>query len=286
MAKSTTPQLLLCFRSIIKNDYGQILLVKRTKDRKYNPNKWELPGGKLEGTGDISVFIEQTLEKETNLVVKNTSSTYYYQSHLVTDPGKYYGFTYIEISSEAKFVGGSIKIGPDHSDYAWVSKDQIFSYDLSLPSKKSLTQYFSESSTKIQILISAKALIKNSQGKYLVLKRFSADTTEPSKWDIPGGKLDSFEVLSESLKREVFEETSLVVKITKPTLYLHSHVLNKGKYQGFSFIEIISEAEVTAGKIKLSLEHDSYRWISPTELLELDLSTHLRLPLTEIFLSI
>ncbi|MDP1552221.1 MAG: NUDIX domain-containing protein, partial [Methanobacteriaceae archaeon] len=37
----------LAVRAIISDDKGKILIIKRSTDSKTNPDKWELPGGKV-----------------------------------------------------------------------------------------------------------------------------------------------------------------------------------------------------------------------------------------------
>lgn len=284
------PKYLIVFRSII-NDHDKILLLKRANNRDYNPGKWELPGGKLGTSEDVSATVESVIERETSLIVKPTARRYYYHSRYVSERGKYYGYSYIEITGEADYVAGDVKIGGDHQDFAWVDFKDIFKFDLSLESKKALTLYVSElrdatainEPGKIPVVLSARALIKNKKGEYLIVKRTDRESF-PGKWELPGGKLSSFENLNELLKREVFEETGLVVRVTEQNAYINSHVVNEGKYRGFTFINIVSFAEAIAGNVKLSEENTRYKWVKQGELLNQDLADYVKLPLTEIFL--
>lgn len=58
---------LIIARSVITNDTGQVLLLKRKKDKSYNPNKWELPGGKLPyGCNIKDGLIDCTLQRIIN----------------------------------------------------------------------------------------------------------------------------------------------------------------------------------------------------------------------------
>ena len=38
----------LTMRSVVKNEEGKILVLRRHPNSKTNPHKWELPGGKIE----------------------------------------------------------------------------------------------------------------------------------------------------------------------------------------------------------------------------------------------
>lgn len=284
MARNNTPQYLIVYRCIIRDEDGNILLLKRSKDRHYNPNKWELPGGKSNPEDEANFSLEKIIERETNLIVVTINKAYYYSTRMISEKGKYQGFNYIEVTGEAKYIGGDIKIGGDHTQYNWVRPSDIFNFDLSLESKKSITQFLANLSTqsKTPVLLSAKVIVKD-RGKILFIKRAPTDSFG-NKWELPGGKLDYFEVINELVKREVFEETGLVTRVDKHVLYINSHVLNQGKYRGYTFIETISEAKLIAGRIKLSEEHSEYKWVSPKDIFKLDLVEHIRLPLTEIFL--
>ena len=275
---------LIVYRCIISDENGRILILKRSKVKEYNPDKWELPGGKHHAGDEAAFSLETIIEWETNLVVETSNRAYYYSTRLSTEKGKYQGYNYIEVTGNANYIGGEIKIDEDHTKYAWVKNDEILSYDLSLESKKSLTQYLSniKDQAKTPVLLSAKVIIRN-KGKILFLKRASTDTFG-NQWELPGGKLDYFEVINELVKREVFEETGLVTAVERQVLHINSHVLSQGKYRGYTFIETISEAKIVAGRVKLSSEHSEFKWVSPKDVFKLDLVEHIRLPLTELIL--
>lgn len=71
------------------------------------------------------------------------------------------------------------------------------------------------------------AVIQNQRGDLLVCRR----AKDPAKGmlDLPGGFVDMYETGDESVKREVYEETGLIVKTTK---YLFS-IPNLYEFSGF-----------------------------------------------------
>ncbi|MBI5332600.1 MAG: NUDIX domain-containing protein, partial [Candidatus Aenigmarchaeota archaeon] len=64
----------------------------------------------------------------------------------------------------------------------------------------------------IELQIGVKILLKNRDGKYLLLKRSSEKYPEAGgTWDIVGGRIDAGSGLMVNLRREVLEETGLEI---------------------------------------------------------------------------
>lgn len=55
------------------------------------------------------------------------------------------------------------------------------------------------------------AIIKDSEGKILFLKRADDDDFEPGKFCLPGGKIEEGETLDQAVKREVKEESNITI---------------------------------------------------------------------------
>jgi len=53
----------------------------------------------------------------------------------------------------------------------------------------------------------ARALLRNDEGKYLLVMHHKSDT-----WTTPGGHIDEWEPIHKALKREVLEEFNMKVK--------------------------------------------------------------------------
>ncbi|MFA6518863.1 MAG: NUDIX domain-containing protein [Candidatus Shapirobacteria bacterium] len=135
------PNILLISRCFIEKA-GQVLLLHRSSKRKYNPNLWELPGGKVEAGQDINNATEREILEETGLLIKIISPVAFSESKVV-DHGKYKGMIYLELVNRAIIVAGKISLGDDHVGFAWAKKKDIFNYDLSQESRKSLTFFLS-----------------------------------------------------------------------------------------------------------------------------------------------
>ena len=57
----------LTVRGIIKNDVGEILIVKRHPKSRTDPGMWELPGGKVEKGEFFTDALIREIKEETNL---------------------------------------------------------------------------------------------------------------------------------------------------------------------------------------------------------------------------
>ncbi len=122
---------------IFKN--GKYLICKRSEKEKAFPNKWCVPGGKLErhdltsepkDTKDYWFdVLEKTLRREvleeTNLKIKNIG----YVSNLAFIHLN--GFATIIISLYAEYDSGDVVLPEDELvDYAWVTPHEAKEYDL------------------------------------------------------------------------------------------------------------------------------------------------------------
>lgn len=116
------------------------------------------------------------------------------------------------------------------------------------------------------VVLMVTALIEN-KGKYLVLKRSKKNITNKNKWQFPEGKVKFGEDLTKALKREVEEETNLVVTDSK-LIGIHSNIFRHGGGV-FRLFRSVFKCKVI-GKIKLSEEHGEYRWVDKTELEKLN----------------
>jgi len=67
----------------------------------------------------------------------------------------------------------------------------------------------------MQVQVAQKAVLCDS-GNILMVQKSSADPYNPLKWEIPGGRLEFGEELSDHLKREVKEEVGLEIEIGPP----------------------------------------------------------------------
>jgi 8-oxo-dGTP diphosphatase len=121
--------------------------------------------------------------------------------------------------------------------------------------------------------LSVKVFILDAAGRVLVLRRSAASKNHAGRWDFPGGKTDPGETFEEALRREVREETGLVIALTHVIGADESVVADR--HIAYLFVEgTLVPGEAAAAR--LSDEHDAAQWVAPNQLPELDLAPQFR----------
>ena len=117
---------------------GKYLITKRASHEKAFPNKWTVPGGKLEvsdyskrkkDTSDhwynvCEDVLRREIKEETNLEIENIR---YLTNLTFIRPDNIPVFI---ISLYADYKDGKIELCKDMQDYAWVSLEEAKNYDL------------------------------------------------------------------------------------------------------------------------------------------------------------
>jgi 8-oxo-dGTP pyrophosphatase MutT (NUDIX family) len=124
---------------IIRNSDGRYLICKRSPKEKVFPNKWCVPGGKVQKSDFVNTpkntndhwfdIFEKTLEKEileeTGLKIKNIG---YVSNLALIRPN---GFSTLIVSLHAQHDEGEVKLNKEElTNHAWVSLNESKSYDL------------------------------------------------------------------------------------------------------------------------------------------------------------
>ena len=123
---------------IIKKD-NKYLICKRSPNEKAFPNKWCVPGGKIEkkdfintkkDTNDhwLDIFektLRREIKEETNIEIKNIG----YVSSLVFIRSN--GYPTIIVSLYGEYNNGEVKLSEEElTEYAWVNLEEARKYDL------------------------------------------------------------------------------------------------------------------------------------------------------------
>jgi 8-oxo-dGTP diphosphatase len=113
-------------------------------------------------------------------------------------------------------------------------------------------------------VLSVRAVVRNDKRECLAIRRAASSRHAPGLWEIPGGKSEPGETIEQSILREVAEETSLQVELTRVVGATESEIEDK------RIAYLILEAHVIGGSLRLSDEHDAYRWLSRHRFAEAD----------------
>lgn len=119
---------------------------------------------------------------------------------------------------------------------------------------------------EIVLRVGVKVLLRDSQGRFLVLKRAAAYLGFEGMWDIPGGRIEVGTTLLENLAREVSEETGLVLSGV-PTLLAAQDLM---KTKGIHTVRLTYLAEGEGEVVLDPQEHTDFRWLSVEEMLGLE----------------
>ena len=109
--------------ALIEKD-GKFLIAKRSTGDQSVFGKWEFPGGKVEENEDEFSAIEREIKEEFELDVKACE-------FLVNNVCRYSNKVVDLRLYRCKYIDGDFQLH-DHSEYVFVSKEEIFDYDLAL----------------------------------------------------------------------------------------------------------------------------------------------------------
>jgi ADP-ribose pyrophosphatase YjhB (NUDIX family) len=124
------------------------------------------------------------------------------------------------------------------------------------------------------IVVAVTAFIQDEQGRLLLIRR-----TDNDLYAIPGGALELGETLTQTVQREVMEETGIAVKVTgligvysDPT-----HVIEFTDGEVRQEFSICFRAAPTGGEPRTSDESKEVLWVAPADLEGLNIHPTIRL---------
>ena len=114
----------LTVRGIMKNDDGEILIVKRHPKSRTDPEMWELPGGKVEKGEFFADALVREIKEETNLDVKIGDFAEAVQNDYIHKRT-------VQLMMYLEDVKGEVKISDEHTDWMWASLEKIKTLEIS-----------------------------------------------------------------------------------------------------------------------------------------------------------
>ncbi|MFE1936487.1 NUDIX hydrolase [Streptomyces sp. NPDC059474] len=127
------------------------------------------------------------------------------------------------------------------------------------------------------VVPSVTAVVQDDAGRLLLIHK-----TDNDLWALPGGGHDIGESVSETVVREVAEETGITVEVDSVVgLYTDpQHVMAYDDGEVRQQFSICFRAHPTGGELRTSSESKEVRWVSPTDLDDLDIHPSMRLRIT------
>jgi ADP-ribose pyrophosphatase YjhB (NUDIX family) len=120
----------------------------------------------------------------------------------------------------------------------------------------------------MELQVGVKVLLKNFEGKFLLLRRNPKKYPEVGpKWDIVGGRINPGKTLFENLQREVLEETKLELH-QEPLLVAAQDIL---KVPGRHVVRLTYIGAID-GEPQIDGESLEYKWASAQEIKTMDTS--------------
>lgn len=108
-------------------------------------------------------------------------------------------------------------------------------------------------------IVAVVAVIRNNEGKYLVLKRSEKEIAYPSMYTFPGGKVEDNDTVEETLIKEAKEEANLDLKPGQILLKDKSFI--RPDDQTVKVFSYLCEVENT-NDIKISDDFTDYKWVT------------------------
>jgi len=108
--------------------------------------------------------------------------------------------------------------------------------------------------------LAVRAIIKDKEGRCLLLRRSKANKTNTCVWEFPGGKTEPGENFADALVREVKEECGLDVVPLQAVGAVQTDLPN------IHVVHLIMEAQLVSGTVRLSKEHDQSAWVPVQDL--------------------
>jgi len=111
-------------KAILENDEGQILLLKRSPEKYPQVQKiWDIPGGRINTGSTLLENLKREINEETGFTFEGEPKLLAAQDII------YEGKHVVRLTYYAKTEGVIPKLSDEHSEYAWVAKAELKSFE-------------------------------------------------------------------------------------------------------------------------------------------------------------
>ncbi len=120
----------------------------------------------------------------------------------------------------------------------------------------------------LQLVAVAAVVVRD--GRVLAMRRASTKDAGAGLWETLSGRVSPGEAPLAAVRREIIEESGLAVTVeTRP---IDVYVAERG---GVPMTVIVYRALWVGGEVRVSEEHDEFRWLTPADFEELSTLTRL-----------
>ena len=117
---------------IVQNELGEYLICKMPKGRGVFPDQWGLPGGGIEEGEMMEAALRRELREELGTEVSDIKPLFFtdgqYRKLFPDGPQREVYMIFLIFSCKA--TSNDLVLAPEFSDYAWVRRESLMSYDL------------------------------------------------------------------------------------------------------------------------------------------------------------
>lgn len=132
------------------------------------------------------------------------------------------------------------------------------------------------------VMVVSRTLVLNHKNQILFLKR-NKQEYNPYLWELPGGKVDPGDTMSEAVDREILEESGLAIIPLTRLCSVYSKRVTQGKYKGIGYIEIVKIGKLVGGKVKIDKsDHVTHTWVNFNQAFDLKISPECRIALASL----
>lgn len=113
----------LSAKVLVCDDTGRCLLLKRSKNSKGNPGKWDLPGGKVDAGESFDQALLREVFEETGLIISLQRVLAAAEAESPTTRVAY-------LILEGRLESGQVRLSTEHDEHAWVNRRDMATMDL------------------------------------------------------------------------------------------------------------------------------------------------------------
>ncbi|HUD46766.1 MAG TPA: NUDIX domain-containing protein [Candidatus Baltobacteraceae bacterium] len=124
----------LAVRAVVRDENGNCLLVRRSRNSRLFAGQWEWPGGKVEPGEDFVTALTRELREETSLIVEITglAGAAQYELPMVH---------VVSLFMEVRLLGGEVRLSEEHEMFAWAPLAGLAEWELAEQARDFMIRY-------------------------------------------------------------------------------------------------------------------------------------------------